>query len=155
MSPLYLLLTLLSGCAHHPPPENAASLPIETLRAARIPEVYPSGRSQPTWIIEVPRQFVEDIVGVPAMMACIEALQDPRYDGCSFTASPCMTLQLREDGSFRAHVRTQSCGAEAPPLLIIYSSTPSEDAPAWTLPIPGAFDPSRDTPSSPPVVSPP
>ncbi len=125
------------GCAAHQAPAAPNGPPIENFRAVRIMEVYPSGKSQPTWTIEVPRQFVEDILGTPAIQQCMDALQDPQYDGCSFVASPCMSLYVREDGGYRAHVRSWSCRIEAPSpqVFVIYNSGPNGTTPPQTIPI--------------------
>ena len=138
------------GCAAHQAPAAQSAPPIETFRAVRIMEVYPSGKSQPTWTIEVPRQFVEDILGAPAIQQCMDALQDPQYDGCSFAASQCMSLYVREDGSFRANVRSWSCRIEAPSpqVFVVYDSRGKGGTPSQILPLLGL--PSQEHPDGSP-----
>ena len=138
------------GCATHHAPAATPSIPIESFRAGRILQVDSEGNTQPSWKLAVSRQFVEDILGAPALAQCMEALQDPLYDGCSFTASACMTLQVREDGGFQADVSSWSCRNEvsASQILVIYNSKGEEATPPKTLPLLGL--PSQEPPDNAP-----
>ena len=135
--PLLAAAALSIGCTTMHATSTTSGHPVESFRAMRIMEVYPSGKSQPTWTIAVSRQFVEDILGVPAVQQCWNALQGPQYDGCSFAASPCMSIYVQENGRFRASVRSWSCRIEAPEpqVFVLYNSKGKGATPPEVLPI--------------------
>lgn len=62
--------------------------------------VHSGARQEPNWFIDVPEQFVADLVGDEALATCRAAMEHDGVTSCTVFVPPCVNVIVQDGASF-------------------------------------------------------